>query len=181
MNTLFLTSAVCGGVLLVAGLVLGAIGAEHHAVGDHDAPSDGLQLFSVRSLSAAAAFFGIGGLAGLALGWPTFLAVILATLLGAGAMLGVAVAMRTMMRFERDASVNIDRAVGQSATVYVPVPSAHGGVGKVLLTLQGRTVEYQAVTPDARTLETGMPVLVVDVKNQDTLEVVPIPSVDGVS
>jgi hypothetical protein len=65
------------------------------------------------------------------------------------------------------------------ATVYVPVPGAGGGAGKVLLTLQGRTVECQAVTSDSRVLPTGTPVTVVDVRAADLVEVVPTPSTDG--
>lgn len=180
MNTLFLACAAVGGVVLLAGLVLGAIGAEHHDVAGHDAPSDGLQLFSVRALSACVAFFGVGGLAAQALGWPAFIAMLLAVLLGVCAMFGVAVSMRAMMTMERDGSVRIERAVGVSGTVYVPVPPALTGAGKVTLMLQGRTVEYQAVTPDGDGLPTGTPVLVVDVRGHDTVEVVPLPSLDGV-
>lgn len=180
MNTLFLACAIVGGVVLLAQFVLGAIGAEHHDVSGHDAPSDGLHLLSVRALSAAIAFFGVGGLGARALGLPMFFGVIVALLLGLGAMLGVAVAMRSMLRLERDASVDIARAVGESGTVYVPVPAAAAGVGKVILTLQGRTVEYQAVTPEGQPLPTGMSVLVVDVRGHDTVEVVPLPSIDGV-
>ena len=180
MNTLFLACAIVGGVVLLAQLVLGAIGAEHHDVGGHDTPSDGLNLLSVRALSAGIAFFGVGGLGAHALGLPAFLSVIAAVLLGSGAMLGVAVVMRSMLGLERDASVNIERAVGASGTVYVPVPAASGGVGKVTLTLQGRTVEYQAVTTEAQSLPTGMPVLVVDIRGHDTVEVVPLPPIDGV-
>ena len=179
MNILFLVSATVGGVVLLAGLLLGVVGAEHHDAPDHHVPSDGLQLFSVRALSAGVAFFGVGGLGALALGWPSYVAAIMATLLGLGAMVGVAATMRAMLMMERDASVRIERALGASGTVYVPVPPALGGAGKVTLTLQGRTVEYQAVTPDGNGLPTGTPVLVVDVRDHDTVEVVPLSSLDG--
>lgn len=180
MTTFFLTCAVVGGVLLLTQLVLGALGADHHDVGHHDTPSDGLQLFSVRALSAGVAFFGIGGLGAGALGLPSAMASVAAVLLGGVAMASVALVMRTMLKFERDASVRIEQAVGVAGTVYVPVPGAHAGVGKVQLTLNGRTVEYQAVTPEGHELPTGTPVVVVDVRNDDTVEVVLLPSLDGV-
>ena len=180
MITLFLTCAIVGGVVLLAQLVLGAFGAEHHDDVSHDTPSDGLNLLSVRALSAGVAFFGVGGLGARTLGLPTLLGIIIAALLGAGATLGVALAMRSMLRLERDASVDINRAIGASGTVYVPVPASSQGVGKVTLTLQGRTVEYQAVTSEGQLLPTGMPVLIVDVRGDDTVEVVPLPSLDGV-
>ena len=180
MNTLFLTCAVLGGVILLAQLVLGAVGGDHHDAAHHDVPSDGLQLFSVRAISAGVAFFGIGGLGGAAIGLPAPLALVGGVLLCAAAAVGVGAAMRAMLRMERDASVKIEGAVGQSATVYVPVPAALAGVGKVHVALQGRTVELQAVTPEGRLLPTGTTVIVVDVRGDDTVEVVPLPSIDGV-
>ncbi len=185
MQTFFLTCAAVGGVILVAQLVLGFFGAEHHG-GDHhigtqhDSASDGLQLLSARTLSAAVAFFGIGALGASAIGLPTVVATVAGSALGIAAMFGVAFLMRAMLRFEHDGSIDIQRAVGQAATVYIPIPASEQGSGKVTMMLQGRTVEYQAVTADGQSLPTGAAVLIVDVRNDDTVEVVPLPSLDGV-
>lgn len=167
-------------MLLLAQLVLVAVGASHGDFGDHHPASDGLHLLSVRALSAGAAFFGVGGLAARSLGWNTLLALLLAVILGATSMLSVAWIMRSMLKLQRDATVRIHDAIGQPATVYVPIPSGMSGVGKVTVSLNGRTVEYQAVTPDGERLSTGSAVIVVDVRDDDILEVVPFPSVDGV-
>jgi membrane protein implicated in regulation of membrane protease activity len=201
MTTLFLTCLAVGGVVLVAQLVLslvgiGAGGAEGHGFGHdalhdvaHDAhgPShgvghgalEGLHLFSVRSLAAAVAFFGVGGLGARAVGLPAPVAVLVALVAGMAASIATAAAMRALLRLERDATVRLDRAVGAAATVYVPIPGDGAGAGKVLLTLQGRTVECQAVTTDPRVLPTGTAVTVVDVRGADLVEVVPTPSTDG--
>lgn len=185
MNTFFLTCAALGSVILVAQLVLGFFGADHHG-GDqhggagHDSASDGLQLFSARTLSAAIAFFGIGALGVRAMLLPTPVAILAGVALGTAAMFGVALMMRSMLKFEHDGSINIERAIGESATVYIPIPASDQGSGKVTLMLQGRTVEYQAVTSEGQTLATGTAVLIVEVRNNDTVEVVPLPSLDGV-
>lgn len=186
MNTFFLTCAVIGAVVLVAQLVMGAVGGDHHDAGHHvgghhDAASDGLQLISVRTLSAAVAFFGIGALGANSLQWSSVLAIGAGIVLGTAAMFGVALTMRSMLKFEHDGSININRAIGESATVYIPVPAQLGGTGKVTLTLQGRTVEYQAVTTEGVSLPTGMSVLIVEVRDNDVVEVVPLPTIDGVS
>lgn len=185
MNTFFLTCAVVGAVILCAQLVLGIVGGDHdgaiHDGGVHnDAPAAGLQLFSARALSAAVAFFGIGALAASSLHWPSPLAVLAGAALGGAAMFGVAYMMRTMLRFEHDGSIRIYRAIGEAATVYVPVPAGMSGAGKVSLTLQGRTVEYQAMTSEGHHLPTGTSVVIVDVRNDDTVEVATLPSLDGV-
>ena len=54
--------------------------------------------------------------------------------------------------------------------MYLRIPGAKAGAGKVHLMLQNRTVEYQAVTAGAE-LPTGAPVKVVAVVNSDTVEV----------
>ena len=184
MTSFFLTCAVIGGVVLIAQLALGLMGAGHHGdmVDHHDGTaSEGLHLLSVRAISAGVAFFGIGGLGTTVAGWPSILAMIVAVLLGAVSMVGVAWAMRSMMRLEEDKSVQMQSAVGASATVYIPVPGSLGGVGKVLVSMQGRTIECEAVTSDANRLPTGMPVVVVDVREHDVVEVVPLPTLDGVA
>lgn len=180
VTTLFLVCTAVGGVLLLAQLVLGVFGGSTDDAGDASEPSDGLNLLSVRAISAAVAFFGIGGLAAVSLGWPGPFAALFAAMLGLGSMFGVAWLMRSMLKLQRDATVRIDHAIGQTATVYIPIPAAMSGIGKVTVSLSGRSVEYQAVTPDGQPLPTGSSVIVVDVREDDTLEVVPLPSVDGV-
>ena len=186
VNTFFLTCAALGAVILVAQLAMGMVGGDHHDAphhgGDHhSAASDGLQLISVRTLSAFVAFFGIGALGAASFSWPGILATGAGLVLGTAAMFGVAFMMRTMLRFEHDGSIDIQRAVGEPATVYIPIPASDGGAGKVTLALQGRTVEFQAVTNEGVSLPTGMAVLIVEVRDNDVVEVVPLPSIDGVS
>lgn len=194
MNTFFLTCAVVGAVILVAQLALSAFGGHHGDAshgdtshggvpvhgGAHAHASDGLQLLSARAVSAAVAFFGIGALGVSAMGLPSVLAVTGGILLGGAAMVGVAFTMRSMLRLESDGSINIYGAVGAAATVYIPIPGGKAGAGKVSLSLQGRTVEHQAVTSEGAALPTGMAVVIVDVHSDDTVEVAPLPSIDGV-
>jgi hypothetical protein len=181
MNTFFLTCALLGGGILVAQLLLGVLGIVH---GGHDAPhdlhghhggtTDGLNLLSVRALSAGLGFFGVGGMAGLATGFGLPAALPLALALGLAAMAGTAMVTRAMLRLEDDGSVSIHGAVGTTGTVYLAIPGKRQGAGKVHLTLQNRTVEYQAVTSE-RALPTGAPILVVDVVGPDTVDVVSDP------
>ncbi len=194
MTTFYLTCALVGGVLLLAQLVFGLLGGEHDTT-THDGALDGalthlhhsahetsggLQLFSVRALTAAVAFFGIGGLGARSLGAATPLTIVAAVLLGVMGMFGVAVSMRAMLGLQRDGTLDIRNAMGKVGTVYVPVPGALSGVGKVTLAVQGRTVEYQAVTLEGSVLPTGAPVVVVGIRDNDILEVLLLSSVDGV-
>jgi hypothetical protein len=107
------------------------------------------------------------------LGWIA--ALPLALIGGVAAMVGTAVAMRWMRGFEDDGTVSIHGAVGATGTVYLSIPGDRQGAGKVMLTLQNRIVEYQAVTSDAP-LPTGAPIMVVDVVGPDTVDVVADPT-----
>ena len=184
MRTLFLTCALLGGGILVAQLVLGVLGIIHdghdaphgfHGTGHGEHAAEGLNLLSVRALSAGLGFFGVGGMAGMATGFGLLAALPAAIALGGAAMIGTAIATRAMLRLEDDGSVSIHGAVGTTGTVYLTIPGQRRGAGKVHLTLQNRTVEYQAVTSD-RALPTGASVLVVDVVGPDTVDVVPDPT-----
>ena len=186
MATFFIVCAALGGGVLVTQLLLGLLGvidAGHDAhvghgpdhAGAHGVHA-GLDLLSVRALSAGVAFFGLGGLIGLMtpLGWIA--AIPLALIAGVAAMVGTAVAMRWMLGFEDDGTVLIHGAVGATGTVYLAIPGERRGAGKVTLTLQNRTVEYQAVTSSAP-LPTGAAIMVVDVVGPDTVDVVADPTI----
>ena len=183
MSAFFLTCALLGGGLLVVQIVLGALGIGDTAdvQGAHDmhnadgAPHDGLHLFSFRALVAGLAFFGVGGLAGLATPFGFVAAIPLALVFGAAATVGVAAATRAMLKLEDDGTVHIEGAIGLSGDVYLSIPPARRGMGKVHVVLQNRLVELQAVTTHADVLPTGARVLVIDVVDDDTVDVVPDP------
>jgi hypothetical protein len=184
MFAFFVSCAVLGGVLLLAQLVLAGadFGAESELdPGGHDdglghAIGHGLDLFSARSITAGVAFFGVAGAGALRAGLGATLATGLGIAAGLAAMLAVAWIMSQLLRLEDDGTVRVERAVGAPATVYLAIPGARAGAGKVTLTLQGRTVEYEAVTAGAP-LPTGSPVVVLDVVAPGTLEVAAHPEV----
>ncbi|MBI1914766.1 MAG: hypothetical protein HYS12_08520 [Planctomycetes bacterium] len=189
----YLTCALAGGTLLVCQFLLGLLGlGDHHdAVGDHDVHDAGghdahgghddhdthnswlVGVLTFRSLVAALTFFGLAGLAATVnfnQEPPLSLAIALAA--AALALFGVAYLMRSLHRLKADGTVRIERAVGQNGTVYLTIPAQKAGVGKVTLTLQNRTVEYQAVTPHQQ-LPTGSKIVVTAVLGPDTVEVAP--------
>jgi hypothetical protein len=184
MPTFFVTCLILGGVTLVLQLFMGLAGGDHpgsgHEIGHgghddgHSHHAEGLHLFSARAIAAGVAFFGLGGLAGVATPLGVVAAVPLALVSGFAGMVMVALAMRSMLKLDSDKSLSLHRAVGVTGVVYLSIPAEKQGAGKVHLTVQERFVELQAVTPDAA-LPTGSPVLVIDVAGPDTVVVVPNP------
>jgi hypothetical protein len=159
-----------------AGLDANASGAHGGELGEHEEPAEaGLNLLSVRALTAGLAFFGLAGLATVSAGWPAILALPAAAVAGFLAMLFVAVTMRWLLRLESDGSPRIANAIGAEATVYIPIPAHASAPGKVMFALQGRTVEYDAVTTGS-SLPTGASVIIVDVRDDNVLEVVETPT-----
>lgn len=139
---------------------------------DHHDSSWFFRMISFRTLVAALTFFGLAGLAGSSAELPPELALVIALAAGAGAMYGVHWLMQSLYRLRADGTVRIQRAVGQSATVYLRIPANKSGVGKVHLNLQNRTMEYEAMTSH-ELLPVGAKVVVVDVLGPDTVEVEP--------
>jgi membrane protein implicated in regulation of membrane protease activity len=114
----------------------------------------------MRPVAAGVAFFGLAGAAVRAHGVGPAAALAAALAAGVAAAVAAALLLRTLLRFESDGTVHLDRAVGAEATVYVPI--AAGGTGKVQLALQGRLVECSATSADGASYATGAQVLVVD-------------------
>lgn len=140
--------------------------------GHQDAGFWMLEVISFRTVASAAAFFGLTGLTATSSGLSPSVSLILATAAGIGAMYAVFWAFRQLFRvLQSSGNEKIRNAVGQNATVYVPIPAMDSGLGKVQVDLQGRTVEYQAVTSDESELATGSSALVIEIINSDTVRV----------
>jgi hypothetical protein len=183
-----------------AGGHLPADGGIHgHAGGAADAPANGddsqtannqqhegssqgsSQLFamlSFRGIVAAIAFFGIGGWTAEKADLPTGTVLLIAAACGAAAIYLVYWIMQSLASLQADGTVRIGRAVGAPATVYLRIPAARAGVGKIQINLQNRTMEYEAVT-EGDTLAAGARVVVVGVVNPETVEVRPMASAEG--
>ena len=177
MTSFFWICLLFGGGVVLLQLGASMLGLHHDAPHDtfgHGPASEGLQLLSVRSLSAAVAFFGVGGLAALRMGLPSAVA------LGAGltaalvAAVGVASLMRGMARLEGDQTFQLKNTVGLSGDVYLSIPAQRGGTGKIHLTVQQRVMELDAITAEGD-IATGTRVLVIDTIAPATVMVVPQP------
>lgn len=193
METVFLACAIVGGTLMVTQFVLSLFGsADHHDVdghefhvgGSHDGHDGSVDdtesswfagVLSFRAIVAALTIFGLAGMAGRS-AWrdEPVLSLVVASAAGIATLFLVAGLMRALFNLRSEGTVHIERAIGKTGTVYLTIPGKRTGAGKVTLTLQNRTVEYQAVTNDQE-LPTGTAVMVIGVVNSDTIEVVPVP------
>ena len=122
--------------------------------------ADGLRWFTLLGVASLLAVTGWGGLALMEAALPVALAVALALAMGVGAMYLCALAMRGFRRLGERGNLTVTSAVGKFAEVYLPIPPGRAAGGKVMLKMQGRLVELDAVTDGAQALPTGARVVV---------------------
>jgi len=168
--------AVFGGTLLVLQfllMLLGFGGADESDFGDatdHASPTDVFKIVSLRTVVAGIAFFGLGGLAGLTGGTSPAVSLLIAVVSGLTALYAVYYLYWSAARLKEDGSLSEKTLVGATGSVYVRIPPAGTGAGKVLVCQQGRTAEYEAVTAEDE-LKASTPIVVVRIISSTTVEV----------
>jgi membrane protein implicated in regulation of membrane protease activity len=187
-HTVYLVCAIAGCTIVGLQVILqvfGIMGDLDVDAGDTDLDVDvdgdgvdghGTAFFGFLSFKALCAFVGIFGLVGLAL-YDTTMAMqgrlALSFVAGFAGMLLVGWMMRGLSRLQSSGNVNLHNAVGRTATVYLRIPSAKEGHGKVTVEVQGRSMEVNAIT-DGEEIRTGARVTVVSLEGDDTVNVVPL-------
>ena len=168
LETFFLICAAIGGTILVLRSALAMLGlglGEVAHIGDihdgghdfnfhHHGGDDGQwhigKVLSFQAIVAFLAFFGIGGLSALESGSTRGIASAVAFSTGIVAMLLLGWFLGLLRKLQSDGTVRLSDAAGASGRVYLRVPGNGGGVGKVTLVLQGRSVEMEARTTWSR-------------------------------
>lgn len=105
----------------------------------------GIRLLSLRSIVA---FVAVGGWLGYTLGYMLdwYYALIIAAACGFAAACGMAGAIIGMEKMQSSGNINPTNAAGLRGTVYLTVPPARSGRGKVNILIQERYAEFEAVT-----------------------------------
>jgi membrane protein implicated in regulation of membrane protease activity len=143
----------------------------------HEASSSFFRMLSIRAVTAACAFFGLGGLAADSMELSALISLPVALVAGFIAMYIVAWIMRVLYGLRSEGNVYIECALGSHGTVYLAIPGEDAGIGKVLINVQDRTMEYDARSSHGP-IATGTPVVVVDIVDSNTLKVEPVESTE---
>jgi hypothetical protein len=152
-------------------------GVQHHESQGHGS-SRLFAVLSFRGVVAAMAFFGLGGLAAQSMDLPDQTVLLIGFACGGGALYGMYWIMQLLGSLHAEGNVHLERAVGLTATVYLRIPAARSGAGKVHVNLQNRTMEYLAITA-GEPIATGARVVVAGVVNPETVEVRPLSHCEG--
>jgi hypothetical protein len=198
METAYLVCALVGGTLITCQFVLTllGLGGHHDAGGDHDVGSHDagghdtahdadhdqhhessaaswfMSVLTFRTVTAGLAFFGLTGLLLTKADTRETTALIGAVAAGLAGLFIVRWLMQNLTRLNIDGTIRIDRTVGAAGTVYLSIPAHKTGAGKVHVQVNGRLIEYRAVTTQDN-LPTGAKVVVAGVVDSETVEVIP--------
>ncbi len=126
---------------------------------------DALRLFSMGSVVSFLNVFGWSSIVLRQGGLNGALSVIIGFGLGLAAMFGAAKIIQLTVHLSESGNLRLNNAVNQTASVYIPIPPAGGGEGKVTLTIQERFAELSAVTDEGEQIPTGTLVLVIGVRD----------------
>ncbi len=177
LQTLYIGAALLGGFLLLIQVALSVFGfgadgdVDVADAGDAvDAAEGGFAGFSFRTVVAFLTFFGIGGWAALDAGLGAWVSVLIGAASGSLAFWIVGLLLSQTHRLASSGTVDIKNALGVEGRVYLTVPAERSGAGSVTVKVQGRSVQYKALTR-GREIKTGALCKVVAIATSDTLEV----------
>lgn len=163
--------ALVSSLIFLIQTIMTFVGMDSDGGMDIDSPDDGgspFQLFTFRNL--------VNFLLGTS--WamiafeeifenPTWW-IIVSVIVGVLLVTAVMMMFRFFSRMEQNGTVDINNAVNCKGNVYLKIPAAKKGEGKVQIAIQGAVREYNALTEGGE-LETGTPVVVRKVVNGNTL------------
>jgi hypothetical protein len=176
MAKVYIACAIAGGTVLIGqtGLNLFGLGGDSDIDPDVDVDEieggDSLNFLSIRALAGFLTFFGLVGWGGTASHWSGPVTVLAAFGAGASVMVFVAFIMRMFTRMHSQGNVDPRNAVGKTARVYLKIPAGGQGKGKITVSVQGRSMEYDAVTSGAE-IPSGGACRIVAQTTEDTFEV----------
>lgn len=129
--------------------------------GEHSIEAAGFRFFTIRGIVAFFCIFGWSGLSFYASGLSIPLVVTFAVLSGLLAMLIIGLMFYGVKRLQSSGNVKLTNAIGNTAEVYIPIPAKRQGRGKIMVNVQERLVEADAITDEKTKLKTGESVTVV--------------------
>ncbi len=145
----------------------GDFGGGHDALIDGGNPADFsiASMFSVQGIVTFLMVMGWISIVSISSGANPLIAILVGCGLGVLTMYLVARLMFASRRLAENGTVNIQNAIGETGTVYIPVPAKGCGEGKINLYLQGRYVEVSCISNEEEMIPTGTAVRVTDARN----------------
>ena len=98
------------------------------------------------------------------------LLILVSVIIGIALVVAVMYLFKWLASMQQSGNIDVNKsAKGCEGTVYLTIPAARAGEGKVQISINGAVREYDAVTESDSALKSGTPIRVVDVVNASTL------------
>lgn len=171
--------AIIASIIFIIQTIMTFIGADSDTGMDADFDSnlDGgdhpFQLFSLRNLINFFLGFGWTGVSLFGSIENKFLLGVIAFIVGLIFIAVFFVVIKALMRLSEDNTFNIEETIGKTADVYMNIPAAKSGKGKVFISVKGTTHELGAITANANDIKNGSIVKVLAIEG-DVLVVSPL-------
>lgn len=171
--------AIGASVIFIIQTIMTFVGADADTGidADFDGNLDGgdspFQLFSLRNLINFLLGFGWAGVSLYTAIENNVLLAIVAFLVGLLFIAFFFFIMRALLKLSEDNSFKIEDTIGKTADVYLSIPAAKTGKGKVFISVKGSTHELSAITNSVDEIKNGSLVKVVGIEG-DILIVSPL-------
>ena len=178
LQKFFWTIACCASLVFIIQTVMTFIGLGTDAdvdAGPMDSSVDSMEdgslsgVFSFRNLINFLLGYGWAGVLlfdDIEKGW---LLQLISIVVGVAFVLAFVFMFRQGMKLSHDGSFKMQEAVGLKADVYLRIPAARSGRGKVQVSVKGSVHEIDAMTDNDTEIATGGQVQIVDVLGDDLL------------
>lgn len=138
---------------------------DHYTDGSNPGDGSTLRLLTLQGIVAFLTVFSWSSIAAISTGASAGSSIVLGLILGVVAMFALAKLMQASRKLVENGTVELKNAIGESAKVYLPIPPDGQGEGKVMVQVQGRLMECEAISFSEKGLATGSIVRVVDLRN----------------
>ena len=122
-------------------------------------------MFTVQGVVTFLMVMGWVSIVSIGSGANPLMAILTGCALGVLTMYLVARLMFASRRLAENGMIDVQNAIGESGTVYIPIPAKGHGEGKINLYLQGRYIEVNCISNEDVMIGTGAAVRVIDVCN----------------
>lgn len=138
--------------------------SRHDGSGVHDGSV--LRLLTLQGVVAFLTVFGWSSIVAISTGSNETVSMLIGLVLGLIAMFLVAKLVQASQKLAENGTLNVRNAIGECGRVYLPIPPAGAGEGKVMLQVQGQLNEFSAITMSSEPLSTGAVVRVTDLRGE---------------
>ena len=132
---------------------------------------ESLHIFTIRGIIAFFVIFGWVGVVMESANINLIITLVVAMICGFAMMVLIAYLFKMVMRLKSDGNTDNRNALGSAGKVYLTIPPARSGEGKINIMLQGTYVERNAVTDEDESIPTGCEIIVVGTSEQTSLVV----------